>query len=188
MRPTTLVIPLTDGPDLRLAPLVAEHAEAVFRLVDDDRDRLGARLPWVEGTRSVADTRAFIESSMARRDPAAGGDGGGDWVIENSGAGVVGVLGLHEVRWPHRRTSIGYWIARPHEGRGLVSRSVAIATEHLLAHGLHRIEIRAEVDNARSRAVATRCGFRLEGTHRAVEWLHGRPIDLALYALIANDG
>lgn len=187
MPPATLVIPLEVGRDLRLEPVLAEHAAPLFSRIDGDRDRLGAWLPWVEHTRTSDDTLAFIESSVARRDTSLGGDGGGDWILRHEDAGIVGVLGLHAVRWSHRCTTIGYWIAGDFEGRGLVTRSVATVTRHLFEHGLHRVEIRAMVENARSRAVATRCGFTLEGTHRAVEWMHGRPIDLAVFGRLSTD-
>ena len=191
MTPATLVIPLEIGTDLGLEPLRPEHAASLFTLVDTDRDRLGDRLPWVAGTRSIDDTRAFIDSSMARRDTSIGGDGGGDWAIVDRGrtstGGIVGVVGIHEVRWVHRRTSIGYWVVGDAEGRGLVSRSVASVARHLFGHGLHRLEIRAATDNHRSRAVAERCGFTLEGVGRCVEWIHERPIDHAVYGRLASD-
>jgi ribosomal-protein-serine acetyltransferase len=190
MSPSTLVEPLEIGPDLRLEPVEARHAAEIFALVDADRDRLGARLPWVGGTRTVDDTRAFIDGSIARRDTALGGDGGGDWAmvadLDGRGERVVGVIGLHTTRWTHRRTAIGYWIAGSFEGRGVVTRSVAALTEMLHARGMHRVEIHAAVDNDRSRAVATRCGFTLEGVCRAAEWIDGRPIDHAVFAHLAD--
>lgn len=187
MPPATLVIPLEVAPDLRLEPVQPAHAAPLFALVDGDRERLGARLPWVEGTRSPEDTGAFIEAMRRQQDVAGGGDGGGAWVMTAGHEGVVGVVGTHEIHWPHRRASIGYWIAGAFEGRGLVTRSVSRVTDHLLGNGMHRVEIRAMVDNERSRAVADRCGYQLEGTHRAVEWMHGRPIDLAVYGRLRGD-
>ncbi len=188
MSPSTLVEPLRIDPDLRLEPLLPIHAAEVFGLVDADRIRLGARLPWVAGTRTAADTEGFIQGSIARRDTTSGGDGGGDWAIVagRDTSRIVGVIGLHTTRWMHRRTAIGYWIAGPFEGRGFVTRSVAALVGHLHARGMHRVEIHAAIDNDRSRAVATRCGFTLEGVCRAAEWIDGRPIDHAVFAHLAD--
>ena len=195
MSPSTLVEPLRIGSDLRLEPVAPSHAPEIFRLVDADRARLGARLPWVGGTRTVADTEAFIEGSIARRDTAQGGDGGGDWAIiariddvQADADRIAGVIGLHTTRWAHRRTAIGYWIAGEHEGRGFVTRSVASLVPYLHGRGMHRVEIHVAVDNDRSRAVATRCGFTLEGVCRGAEWIDGRVLDHAIYAHLApND-
>ena len=47
----------------------------------------------------------------------------------------------------------------------------ALATHAFTALGLHRLEIQAATDNARSRAVAERVGFAYEGTARGAEML-----------------
>ena len=62
---------------------------------------------------------------------------------------------------------LGYWIRANHEGRGHITRAcralIDIGFEEL---GLHRIEIRAGLENARSRAVPERLGFTYEGIER----------------------
>ena len=40
------------------------QAEAVFALVDENRDYLREWLPWLDNNRSVDDTRAFIKKSL----------------------------------------------------------------------------------------------------------------------------
>jgi len=42
-------------------------------------------------------------------------------------------------------------------------------------------------ENTRSRAIAERLGFRLEGVHRDAEWLYDHFVDLACYAMVARD-
>ncbi|MEE2972385.1 MAG: GNAT family N-acetyltransferase [Planctomycetota bacterium] len=190
MHPPTLVESIEIGPDLRLEPLELRHASDLFRLVDRDRDRLGARLPWVASTRTPEDTRAFIAGSKARRDPTTGGDGSGDWAILAGGPealGPVGVIGIHAPSWSHRRVSLGYWIEGSFEGRGWITRAAAALTRHLHGGGMHRVEIRAALDNRRSRAVPERLGFRLEGELRAVEWIHGASVDHAVYGHLSSD-
>lgn len=190
MIPAPLVEPMKIAADLRLMPLVPAHAEDVFRLVDEDRIRLGARLPWVRHTLAVTDTEDFIRDSVARRDVHGGGDGSGDWTIQ-VGTGnqslIVGMVGIHAPHWQDRRVTIGYWIAGAHEGRGWITRSVGAVVERLQSLGMHRIEIRARVDNPRSRAVPERLGFTLEGELRSIEWFEGRAIDHAVYSRLATD-
>lgn len=190
MRPATLIEPLKIASDLRLSPLAVEDAPTLFQMVDEDRDRLGARLPWVESTKLESDSRAFIEGSIARRDVQAGGDGSGDWAIFGQlpeGERMVGVIGLHAPRWSHRWVTLGYWITASQEGRGWITRAAVGVLDHLFGVGFHRVEIRAATDNPRSRAVPERLGFTLEGELRSVEWIHGRPIDHAVYGRLRSD-
>jgi ribosomal-protein-serine acetyltransferase len=92
------------------------------------------------------------------------------------------------VDWFDRSAEIGYWIASDLEGRGYVTR----ATRRLMdvafgAAGLHRLVIRCAMDNGRSRRVAERLGFRLEGLLREAQWVGGRFVDQHLLALLCTD-
>ena len=53
--------------------------------------------------------------------------------------------------------------------------------------GLHRIEIRAGVDNARSRAVSERLGFTYEGIEREGSRGSRGFYDLAVYSLLDRE-
>ncbi|MFD9796659.1 GNAT family N-acetyltransferase [Streptomyces sp. NPDC059070] len=68
---------------------------------------------------------------------------------------------------------LGFWAAKEHRGRGLMTEaSVAAARWAFAAVGVERLEWRAEVGNAASRAVAEKVGFTMEGTLRA-SLVHG---------------
>ena len=83
---------------------------------------------------------------------------------------------------------LGYWLARDAQGRGLITRGVAAMLDHAFGPWrLHRVEIRAAPDNARSRAVPERLGFTLEGRLRDAERHPGGFRDLVVYALLAPD-
>ena len=60
-------------------------------------------------------------------------------------------------------------------------------TQHAHEAGIHRVELRAAVDNHASRRVAERAGFRLEGICRDAELLRGEYNDLAVYSHLATD-
>jgi ribosomal-protein-serine acetyltransferase len=53
--------------------------------------------------------------------------------------------------------------------------------------GMNRVEVRAGVENLRSRRVAERLGFSLEGVMRQAERLGDRFIDHAVYAILASE-
>jgi len=175
-------IDVRDG-DLALRTLESADVGPLFALIDAERTRLGRFLPWVEETRTERDTLRFIEDAAderrRRRSLVLG--------ILVDGA-LAGTIGLHYVDWFDRSAEIDYWIASAYEGRGYVTR----ATRRLLgvafgAAGLHRLVIRCAIDNARSRSVAERLGFRLEGLLREAQWVGGRFVDQHLLALLRTD-
>ena len=183
------VIPIEIDENLRLEPLEARHASSIFELVDQDRGRLGVWLPWVAKTLTAEDSLTFIEDSMRRRDLDAGGDGSGDWAIvadTGGSARIVGVIGLHDSSLAHRRIAIGYWVNGGDEGRGYITKSAGAVTTRCIEAGFHRVEIRARIDNTKSRAVAERLGFEFEGVMRAAEWIGDTSHDHAIFARIAT--
>ncbi|WP_307663081.1 GNAT family N-acetyltransferase [Streptomyces sp. V1I1] len=63
---------------------------------------------------------------------------------------------------------IGFWTAKEHRGRGIMAETVgAVAHWAFAGLGATRLEWRAEVGNAGSRAVAEKAGFVVEGALRA---------------------
>lgn len=156
-------------------------ADELYRLVETNRDHLQPWLPDVAATTREA-TAEYLSRSMER------------WGRDEgffSGICVDGVLvgtlstGLDKA---NRCASIGYWVARTAEGRGIVTRGVRAVTDHLVRQReLQRVEVRAQPGNDRSRAVAERCGFKLEGTLRQSAWLHDRFVDYCVYAVLREE-
>lgn len=166
----------------RLRPLEESDAEELYRLIDANRERLVRWMAWAEG-QTPERTLEFIRA--ARRQLAA--EDGFQAAIVGEG-GIVGVAGFHGVDWPNRATSLGYWLAEGEEGRGTMTHAVRALVDHAFGRWrLNRIEIRADVENARSRALAERIGFTYEGTLRQALRLADGFHDDAVYALLAED-
>ena len=167
--------------DGRLRPFEESDADELYALTDRNRAHLEPWLPWVPATRSASDSLEFIR--MARR--LLDGDEGMHLALVDDGA-IVGTVGFHRFDWANRATSIGYWLAADHEGRGLMTEAVRTLVEYAFEiRSLHRIEIAAAVDNARSRAIPERLGFQEEGIRREAERVGGRYLDLVVYGLLA---
>lgn len=99
---------------------------------------------------------------------------------------MLGGTGLHRIDWSVRKFEIGYWIRPDAAGQGFVSEAVQLLS--VLAFGpldARRVEIRCDMNNTRSRAVAERCGFQLEGVLRCDSLtVDGKPRDTAVYSMI----
>ena len=99
---------------------------------------------------------------------------------------LLGATGLHRMDWSVPRFEIGYWRRAGEGGRGVITEAVRalsrFAFDRLRAQ---RVEVRMSNENARSRAVAERCGFTLEGVLRRDSLdVGGRPRDTAVYARV----
>lgn len=168
--------------DCWLRLLEESDTDELYALVDANRAYLGRWLPWpADQTRDG--TLEFIRSTRRQ-------------LAENNGLqtaivcaeDIVGMVGLHAVDWAHRSASIGYWLDEAHQGRGTMTSAVRALVDHALhALGLHRIEIRAAKENARSRALAERLGFREEGLLREAFRVGERYDDDVVYALLASE-
>jgi ribosomal-protein-serine acetyltransferase len=171
-------IDLDEGAFLRL--YVPGDAELIFKTVDRQRERLRHWLPWVDTTKSPADTRAFIEATIATE--------GREFAYGIFAAdGLAGGIGLHADR-ENRSAMIGYWIDGEHEGQGLITRSSRALTDIAFRDlGMHRVWLSADAKNTRSRAVAERLGFHLEGIHRGDSLRGDRFRDTVIYAILEDE-
>jgi ribosomal-protein-serine acetyltransferase len=173
---------LPGGYALRL--LEESDADELHALIDANREHLGPWMPWVQSEHDPADVLPFIRST---RRQVADNDGLQTAIVDPSGR-IVGVVGFHNVDWLHRKTSIGYWLAAGEQGRGTMTEAVRALVDHAFATWkLNRIVIQAAVENARSRAIPERLGFREEGTLREVERIGDRKLDDVVYAMLAGD-
>ena len=101
---------------------------------------------------------------------------------------IAGVAGFHGIERSDRSTTIGYWLAAPYQGRGLMTAVVRTLVDHAFDEWrLHRVELRAAPGNRRSRALAERLGFREEGLLREAERFGDEYRDLVLYAMLVSE-
>jgi len=172
---------ILEGARLRLIEL--HHAELLFDAVDSNRDHLRRWLPWVDGTKSVDDCRAFIRRAL---DQFAHGHGfhAGIW----AGSRYAGTIGHHRIDWANRSVSLGYWLAADFQGRGLMTAACRLFVTHAFGElRLHRIEIRCAVGNLKSCAIPERLGFTQEALLRAGHTVGGAAHDEVIYGLLAED-
>jgi len=166
-----------------LRPLSERDCLRLFKAVDENRAHLRRFMGWLDSTRSVADISAFRARCIAQEQ-----DGSAlHRILEHDGQ-VAGVISLNQIDPFNRRAELGYWISRHLEGHGLCRRACVALMEYAFTElDLNRLSLAAAVENRRSRALAERLGFTLEGIRRESEWLYDHYVDHALYGLLQRD-
>ena len=87
--------------------------------------------------------------------------------FERNSGRLVASAGLHRTDWSLPKTEVGYWVRTSEAGKGYAAEAVKSLTAWALEDlGATRVALVTDEFNHGSRAVAERCGFRLEGTLR----------------------
>jgi ribosomal-protein-alanine N-acetyltransferase len=99
---------------------------------------------------------------------------------------AVGSIGITILSDVHCLTAeLGYWLAEPYWGRGIMSEAVRAFTDYAFERfGLVRIFAEPYARNAASCRVLEKAGFSLEGRMRWAAFKDGQPTDMFLYARI----
>lgn len=110
------------------------------------------------------------------------------WVVTYNNR-FAGQLTVGAIVWGSARSAqIGYWVDRQVAGRGVIPTAVALAVDHcFFTVGLHRIEANIRPENAASRRVVEKLGFREEGIRRRHLHIDGAWRDHICYALTVED-
>jgi ribosomal-protein-serine acetyltransferase len=166
-----------------LRPLDESDADELHALIERNRALLAMWLQWAQD-QTPEQTLDYIRRARANESEGRGLQRA--IVAEQR---IVGVVGFRQIDWPNRCAEIGYWLDQAHQGRGVMTSAVAALIDHAFSSlRLNRLEIRTDVENAPSRAVAERLGFRYEGTLRQSYRVTGeRYSDDAVYSLLASD-
>ncbi|MCA9438579.1 MAG: GNAT family N-acetyltransferase, partial [Candidatus Omnitrophica bacterium] len=155
----------------------------LYLLIEENRQHLREWLPWLDGVLGVESQQEFCRTIVEQE---ARGDGFVCAVILNGR--IVGVAGYHPIRWANKSVEIGYWLAEEAVGQGIMTRCVRVLVDYAFSElGLNRVAIPAAVENARSRAIPERLGFKNEGTIRDAEWLYDHYVDHVVYAMLKRE-
>lgn len=81
----------------------------------------------------------------------------------NSGE-FIGGTGFNNIVWEIPSVETGYWIRSSHTGQGLMTEAVNAMTQYAFKQmGVKRIAITCDVNNTRSKKIAERLNYTLEG-------------------------
>jgi len=138
----------------------APFADAVVR----SRDLLH---PWISAPDTADRFRAMLERVGPAYVPSV-------LALEESGE-LVGAFNLSElVRGNFLSAYLGYYAFKPHAGRGLMARGLALLLDFAFEDlSLHRVEANVQPTNARSIALVRAAGFECEGFSKGYLYIDG---------------
>ena len=182
--PATLV----DGP-VRLRPLKLRDGPAWVESRSRNVEWLREWEATPPGSPADVPTSMATFVTMTRRLRKEGRAGRGlPFAVDYDGAFVGQLNASNVVRGSLHSASLGYWIDQRVAGRGIMPTAVALITDHCFwTVGLHRIEVNIRPENAASRRVVEKLGFREEGLRRGFLHISGDWRDHISYALLRDE-
>ena len=168
------------------SPSVAD-AEQLREAIGETIDTLRPWMPWADHVPSPTEAR---ENCLGAEKAFEEGRDYRLHLFLNDSLTFVGSSGLHRVDWSIPKFEIGYWVRQSHACQGYITEAVEEISRYALEDlGANRVEIRMSTKNTRSRRVAERLGFVLEGILRNdVRNMDGTLRDSCVFSKVKEDG
>jgi [ribosomal protein S5]-alanine N-acetyltransferase len=108
------------------------------------------------------------------------------FAIRTGDDALIGGCGLNDLEiGKSHRGEVGYWLAKPFWGRGIMTAVVQRVCQHAFeAFGLEKISAHVFVNNPASARVLEKCGFAQEGLLRKHFLKDEKLIDARFFALL----
>ncbi|HET9653290.1 MAG TPA: GNAT family protein [Usitatibacter sp.] len=184
VQPLLLDIPECVETDrLLLRATRAGMGETISQAVNESLGELKPWMPWAREPQTPEGAEIFCRTMQAKwhsRDTL-------DFcIVRRSDGALVGKGGLHTIDWTVPRFEIGYWVRTSAAGQGIATEFTrALAAFARASLGANRVEITCDSRNMRSRRVAEKSGFTLEGIHlRRRRDTAGELADACMYARV----
>ncbi|HPE26220.1 MAG: GNAT family N-acetyltransferase [Rhodobacteraceae bacterium] len=175
----------TERLTLRLPAHSDYRAWAALR--DESRDFL---IPWEPTWASDHLTRrAFTNRVYWAARAATGGTALPVFLIRRDDQTLVGALTLDNIRrGPAQAGTMGYWIGAPFARQGYMREAIRAVVHYAFTElDLSRVEAACLPENAASRGVLEKSGFKYEGVAQSYLQINGRWRNHVLYANLRTD-
>lgn len=173
----------------RLTLRLPAHADyrAWARLRDESREFLQPWDPvWSEDALS---RKAFTNRVYWAARAEAAGTAVPFFLIRRQDQALIGAITLDNIRrGPAQAGTLGYWVGAPHARQGFMREALAAVVHFSFdSLDLSRLEAGCLPENAASRAVLERVGFKYEGVAQSYLQINGRWRNHVLYANLRAD-
>lgn len=171
--------------DVSLRLFHVADSEEFFQLTIQSKEYLREWLGWIDYTKKVEDSSEFIKSTLHGLVETGGYPKSVAILYQGK---IAGTISFNEIYKTPRIGVIGYWLGEEFQGKGIMTKAFKAFIEYGFKElELNRIEVRAAVENKKSRALPERFGFIQEGTLRQAEWLYDRYVDHVVYGLLKEE-
>ena len=146
--------------------------------------------PWEPAwSRDHLSRKAFAGRVHAARRAADSGLGLALFLIRRQDRRLLGGITLDNIqRGPSQSATLGYWIGAEFARRGYMQEAVSALVHHAFTVlDLSRIQAGCLPENAASRGVLEKCGFKYEGVAQSYLQIAGRWRNHVLYANLRHD-
>ncbi|MEI4471538.1 GNAT family N-acetyltransferase [Frigidibacter sp. MR17.24] len=111
------------------------------------------------------------------------------FLIQRDTGTLVGAITLDNIRrGPAQSGTLGYWVGEPYARQGFMREAIrAVVHQAFMRLDLSRIEAACLPENAASRGVLERSGFKYEGVAQSYLQINGRWRNHVLYANLRSD-
>lgn len=167
------------GDDAALRPWIRDDAAALVAAYDDEAIRR-----WHV---SRADTEEEAHELIARWQAGWADESEFNWAIAGADGALLGRIALKGVDLFDASAEVAYWMCPASRGRGLCPRAVVALSEWAFGAGFHRLQLQHSTLNAASCRVATKAGFREEGTRRGAALHSDGWHDMHSHARVSGD-
>jgi len=110
-------------------------------------------------------------------------------LIRRADAALLGAITLDNIRrGPSQAGTLGYWMGQAHARQGYMREAILSVVHHAFTvMDLSRVEAACLPENAASRGVLEKCGFKYEGVAQSYLQIAGRWRNHVLYANLRGD-
>ncbi len=174
--------PTIETDNLVLRALNENDAPAMFEYTSDPEVSLYTL--W-SPHQTIEDTRAFIRGYAFENYRKKESEPFGICLKDNPER-VIGTCGGWWKSEKSRKMEVGYALARPYWGKGIMTEALTAVIDHLFRAypTLERVEAHYKMENAGSGKVMEKCGMKFEGTIRSGIFSKDRFWDMNLYSIL----
>jgi len=171
------VKPTLTGPSVRLVPLGARHAQAMFASTADDELR---RLTGTHRQLTLEEIQDWCAGRAEQPDRL-------DLAIESPSGELLGEVALTSVDVHNASASVRIALfGKENLGRGIGRAALALLLDYAFGTvRLHRVWLEVFAFNERAIRAYRACGFEVEGRLRDALWWDGQWHDALLMAVLA---
>ncbi len=171
-----------EGNKINLRLVNRSDARPIYQYAGDEDI---SRNTYIPHPYHLSDAYDFIKSTHSARRKKTGYHFG----LENKeNRQIIGMIGLLTINHDLRNGEIGYWLARPFWGRGIMSEAVRLMLGFCFAEvKLHRVHAHVFPFNKPSIHLLEKVGFSREGLLREAFVKDGDYVDCYIYSILEDE-